>query len=115
MSAAGRAGKFSSALATMSASLAKARTPNLFARASIAFALFAMLPQVHACSVCFGKSDSALAKGMNMGIFTLLICIGAVLAALSGFFVFLAVRSSKHPHSDATGALPNSPSNPAHS
>jgi hypothetical protein len=88
------------------------RFPLLVACALITFAAH---PAAHACSVCFGKSDSALAKGMNMGIFTLLIFIGAVLAALSGFFVFLAVRSSKHPHSDATGALPNSPSNPAHS
>ena len=83
--------------------------------AATALIYLAAHPAAQACSVCFGKSDSALAKGMNMGIFTLLIFISGVLAALSGFFVFLAVRSSKHPHSDATGALPNSPSNPAHS
>ena len=92
------------------------KTPAVFTRIVALLLAFASRPDVaQACSVCFGKSDSALAKGMNMGIFTLLICIGAVLAGLSGFFVFLAVRSSKHPHSDATGALPNSPSNPAHS
>lgn len=92
------------------------KTPAVFIRILALLALLACRPEIaQACSVCFGKSDSALAKGMNMGIFTLLIFIGGVLAALSCFFVFLAVRSSKHPHSDATGALPNSPSNPAHS
>jgi len=50
-----------------------------------------------ACTVCFGKSDSNLAVGMNWGIFTLLFFIVSVLAGLSCFFVFLAVRSSRHP------------------
>jgi hypothetical protein len=70
----------------------------------------------HACAVCFGKSDSSMAKGMNMGIFTLLIFIGGVLGALSCFFVFLAVRSSKHPPVDvAAEPPPQSPDNPANS
>jgi hypothetical protein len=103
------------ALALKSAVLAKARTPNLSAAVAV-FLLFALHPQTaHACAVCFGKSDSAMAKGMNMGIFALLICIGAVLATLSTFFIFLAVRSSKHPHRDAMGAALNSSENPAHS
>jgi hypothetical protein len=68
-----------------------------------------------ACAVCFGKSDSAIAKGMNMGMLTLLICITGVLATLATFFVFLAVRSSKHPHRDAMEASLNSSENPAHS
>lgn len=77
--------------------------------------LLAFHPNVHACAVCFGKSDSAMAKGMNMGIFTLLLCITGVLATLATFFIFLAVRSSRHPHRDAMVASLNSPENPAHS
>ena len=88
----------------------------LFIRILAALALFACRPEVaQACSVCFGKSDSALAKGMNMGIFTLLIFIGGVLGSLACFFVFLAVRSSKLPHPEAMTASANSPDNPAHS
>lgn len=48
-----------------------------------------------ACATCFGRSDSPLAQGMNMGILTLLIVIGSVLAAISSFFIFLSVRASK--------------------
>jgi hypothetical protein len=48
----------------------------------------------HACSACFGQSDSAMAKGMNAGIFALLAIIGGVLAGAASFFVFLARRSS---------------------
>ena len=88
----------------------------LFIRILAVLAFFACRPEVaQACSVCFGKSDSALAKGMNMGIFTLLIFIGGVLVALSSFFIYLAVRSSKLPHPEALSASANSPDNPAHS
>ena len=83
------------------------------------FALIALLafrPETaNACAVCFGKSDSAIAKGMNMGMLTLLICITGVLATLAAFFIFLAVRSSKHPQRDAMEASLNSSENPAHS
>lgn len=48
-----------------------------------------------ACAACFGQSDSAMAKGMNMGIFALLLIITSVLAGISGFFVFLIRRSSQ--------------------
>jgi hypothetical protein len=100
------------ALARKGALLAKARTPNVIAL----FLIFAFHPQTaHACAVCFGKSDSAMAKGMNMGIFALLICITGVLATLATFFIFLAVRASKHPQRDAMVASLNSSENPAHS
>ena len=89
---------------------------SVFIRLSALLALLACRPEVaHACAVCFGKSDSAIAKGMNMGIFTLLIFIGGVLGSLACFFVFLAVRSSKLPHPEAITASVNSPDNPAHS
>ena len=51
--------------------------------------------EVFACATCFGKSDSPLAKGMNMGIFSLLGVIGFVLCGVAGFFVFLARRSAR--------------------
>jgi hypothetical protein len=87
-----------------------------FIRILAVLALLACRPEAaQACSVCFGKSDSALAQGMNMGIFTLLIFIGSVLGALSCFFVFLAVRSSKQPQPEANSASADSPDNPAHS
>jgi hypothetical protein len=48
-----------------------------------------------ACSACFGRSDDAMAQGMNMGIFTLLIVIMLVLGGIAAFAVFLAVRSAR--------------------
>ena len=51
-------------------------------------------PIVSACTACFGKSDSNMAKGMNMGIFALLLVITSVLCGVAGFFVFLAKRNS---------------------
>ena len=88
----------------------------ILTRALALLALFALRPETaHACAVCFGKSDSSMAKGMNMGIFALLICITGVLGVLSCFFVFLAVRSSKHPLRDGSEPSQNSPDNPAHS
>ena len=52
-------------------------------------------PAVRACTVCFGESDSNMAKGMNMGIFALLLVITSVLCGVAGFFVFLAKRSNQ--------------------
>jgi hypothetical protein len=82
-------------------------------RGLVLLALFACRPDVQACAVCFGKSDSRLAQGMNMGIFTLLFFIGSVLAGLSCFFVFLAMRSTRRPQSDAEGSSPEIPQNPS--
>jgi hypothetical protein len=46
-----------------------------------------------ACPVCFGQSDSPMAKGVNMGIYFLLAVVGGVLAAFASFFVYLARRA----------------------
>jgi hypothetical protein len=51
--------------------------------------------RAHACAACFGKSDSNMAKGMNMGIFALLLVITCVLAGVASFFVFLGRRESQ--------------------
>ena len=58
-------------------------------------ALLALLPQsAFACSACFGKSDSALAQGMNAGIFALLFVVVFVLSGFAVFFIYLAKRAS---------------------
>jgi len=54
-----------------------------------------MAPKALACATCFGKSDSPLAAGMNMGILTLLGFILSLLAVIAGFFVYLARRAAK--------------------
>ena len=91
------------------------RLRALTIRALAVMAIFALRPEVHACAVCFGKSDSRLAVGMNWGIFTLLFFIGSVLAGLSCFFVFLAVRSSRHPQQDVTDSSAELSQNSSHS
>jgi len=47
-----------------------------------------------ACAACYGQSDSAMAAGMNWGIFSLLGMIVMVLGGVGGFFVYLAKRSA---------------------
>ena len=46
-----------------------------------------------ACPVCFGQSDSPLAKGVNMGVLFLLGTITAVLIGFASFMVYLARRA----------------------
>ena len=48
-----------------------------------------------ACAACFGSSDGPMARGMNMGIFTLLVFVFFVLSGVATFAVFLARRSAK--------------------
>lgn len=45
-----------------------------------------------ACSVCFGQSDSPLAKGTNMGVFFMLGVTAVMLASFAGFFIYLIRR-----------------------
>ena len=60
-------------------------------------AALALLPQVALpCAVCFGKTDSNLAQGMNAGVFLLLGVVGCVLGAIAAFFIYLIKRSSTH-------------------
>jgi uncharacterized BrkB/YihY/UPF0761 family membrane protein len=55
----------------------------------------ALAPQsAAACAVCFGRSDSSLAKGMNMGILSLLVVVVFMWAGFAAFFIFLARRSA---------------------
>jgi len=57
-----------------------------------------------ACAACYGKSDSALASGMNWGILTLLGVVLTVLTSIALFFVHI-VRKEE--------ALSNPPPPPA--
>lgn len=55
----------------------------------------AVAPSAWACAACFGKSDSALAHGMNAGILTLLAVIGTLLLCVASFFVFVVRRAAR--------------------
>jgi heme/copper-type cytochrome/quinol oxidase subunit 2 len=48
-----------------------------------------------ACAACYGKSDSALAEGMNWGIFAMLGFIGVVLAGVAGAGIYIIRRGSR--------------------
>ena len=45
-----------------------------------------------ACAVCYGISDSPLAKGLNMGIFSLLIVLLCVLGCVAVCFLKVMKR-----------------------
>jgi len=47
-----------------------------------------------ACAACYGQSDSAMAKGMNWGIASLLVVVVGVLSGITTFFVYVAKRSA---------------------
>lgn len=75
--------------------------------------LAALTPSsVWACATCFGKSDAPLAKGMNMGILSLLAVVVVVWASVIAFFVYLARRSAAVSRSASAtqfgGAMPES-------
>jgi len=46
-----------------------------------------------ACSVCFGQSDSPMAKATNMGIFLMLGVVALVLGSFASFFIYLIRRA----------------------
>lgn len=70
------------------------RARFFFWSALAAVVLAASSPSALACTACFGKSDSSMAQGMNMGIAALLLIITSVLCGVAGFFIFLAKRQS---------------------
>ncbi|HKW29691.1 MAG TPA: hypothetical protein VJT54_10170 [Verrucomicrobiae bacterium] len=59
-----------------------------------------------ACAACYGRSDSALAEGMNWGIFTLMGVILTVLTCILVFFVHIVRKEEKAVNNPAP---PNSP------
>jgi hypothetical protein len=70
-----------------------------------AVALTALAPSpLFACAACYGKSDSALATGMNWGIFTLLGVILTVLTCITIFFVHIVRKEQAGLHQVGTEA-----------
>lgn len=59
----------------------------------------------HACAACYGQSDAPMAHGMNWGIMSLLAVIGLVLAAVAGFFVYLAKRAAALQANELAGQM----------
>ncbi len=57
--------------------------------------LLGLPASLQACSACFGKSDSPMAQGMNMGIFTLLLFILSVLIGIAVFFAYIIRRAAR--------------------
>jgi hypothetical protein len=56
---------------------------------------WAFLPKAAwGCSVCYGKSDSELAKGFNWGVISLLFVVLFVLGGFVAFFIYIAKRSA---------------------
>ena len=62
-------------------------------RAATTIALIAAPRVALACPVCFGQSDSPLAKGVNMGVLFMLGTITAVLIGFATFMIYLARRA----------------------
>ena len=62
-------------------------------RVVVAMALLAAPRVAVACPVCFGQSDSPLARGVNMGVLFMLGTITAVLIGFAAFMIYLARRA----------------------
>jgi len=90
------------------------RSKSLRRYAFLAVAMIAAMPQsLFACAACFGKSDSALAKGMNWGIFSLLAVVVFVLGCFATFFIYLARRAAATAATNQTPpAMPETSSKP---
>ena len=62
---------------------------------SLSMVTLMLAPQpARACATCFGASDADLARGMNWGIFSLLLIVVMVLGGIASFFVYLGRRSA---------------------
>ena len=76
-------------------------------------ALAAVLPLLpataSACASCFGQSDSPMAKGMNAGIFALLLVITSVLLTVAIFFAYILRRAARLREAAAHNAEPLPP------
>ena len=54
-------------------------------------------PPLLACAACFGRSDSPMAQGMNMGILS-------VLVGIASFFIYIIRRASRMATQSETAA-----------
>lgn len=57
-----------------------------------------------ACAACSGRSDDAMAQGLNAAVLTLFVVLLLVLGAFSSFLAYLIHRAATHPLS-----LPGAP------
>jgi hypothetical protein len=55
-----------------------------------------------ACSVCFGNSDSPMAKATNLGIIAMLVVVAGMLASFAAFFIYLNRRARLFAESSET-------------
>ncbi len=63
-------------------------------RTTVLTLLLLMAPRLAlACPVCFGRSDSPLAKATNMGVFFMLGIVVVMLSAFAAFFIHLSRRA----------------------
>ncbi len=72
-------------------------------------------PALNACTACFGKTDEALAQGMNAGIYVMLVFVAAAWVLFGSFFVFIARRSQRvnaQADSGESAPTPDPTSNP---
>jgi hypothetical protein len=69
---------------------------------AVAVAIASTPSPLLACAACTGKTDSALAVGMNWGIVTLLGVVACVLSCFVVFFVHVARRSASTDDGDMT-------------
>ena len=68
-------------------------------------ALFVLAPSAaFACPVCFGQSDSPLAKAMNLGILAMLVVVAGMLTGFASFIVYLMRRAQLAEQPDAAGS-----------
>ena len=66
--------------------------PVTGAKLLVVSATVALMPDsIWACAACYGQSDSAMAAGMNWGIFSLLAVIVTVLGAIAAFPSYFAL------------------------
>ena len=72
----------------------RVRHSKFFVRTFVPLAVLFASPAVHACSVCFGNSDSKLTQGMLAGVLVLLLVVLAVLGGFVFLFVHLARRAA---------------------
>ncbi len=50
-----------------------------------------------ACAACTGRSDDAVARGLNAAVLTLLLVLLVVLGAFVSFLIYLIRRAARHP------------------
>jgi len=74
------------------------------AMGTVALTLAALPSSATACAACFGRSDSPMARGMNMGIMTLLVVIMSVLVGIAVFFIYILRRAARLAREQQAGA-----------